>query len=291
MFCLELSIPPLPKLLTVNKVTFWRNDVHPERVFPLYDIIIVRHGVFYITEEDTPYELKENQMIILEPGKRHYGHQPCSTDTLLFYLHFQHKAPLQTLPIENIQWNAVMPLTTYHDLEVQEQKMYIPKSIELNVKQYEPILEEMITLREQSIMENMLPLQANLAQFLAMLQKTARSQSLARSEQVCNLITNYLYTTMEQPFRLEDMAQDLNFSINYLSKCLKKHTGLTPLHYLNHIRMEKAVALLSHTNLTLQEISMKVGIPDYNYFFRLFRKHAGIPPAKFRSEVYASKTT
>jgi YesN/AraC family two-component response regulator len=289
MFCLELSIPPLPKLLTVNKWTFRRNDMHHERIFPLYDVIIVRHGVFYITEDDIPYELRENQMIVLEPGKRHFGHQPCPVDTLLYYLHFRHNAPLQTLPVENIQWNAVLPVTSYHDLEPHEQKMYIPKLIELNVKQYEPILEEMIALRNHSVLENMLPLQANLALFLAMLQKTARSQSFTRSEQVCNLIINYLYTNMEQPFRLEDMARHLNFTVDYLSKCLKKHAGLTPLQYLNHIRMEKAIALLGHSNLTLQEISVKVGIPDYNYFFRLFRKHAGIPPAKFRAEVYARK--
>ncbi|MDF2724152.1 MAG: AraC family transcriptional regulator [Paenibacillus sp.] len=289
MDCLELAIPPLPKLLTVNKVTLRRNVSHRERSFPLYDIIIVRHGVFYITEDDVPYELRENQMIVLEPGKRHFGHQPCPVDTMLYYLHFHHSVPLQTLNAEDVPWNAVLPVTSYLDLEPQEQKMYIPKFAELNVMQYEPILTEMIAQRNYSILENMLPLQANLAQFLAMLQKIARSRSFSRSEQVSNQTINYLYTHLDQPFRLDDMARELNFTVDYLSKCLKKHTGLTPLQYLNHIRMEKAITLLGHSSLTLQEISIASGIPDYNYFFRLFRKHTGVPPAQFRAEVYARK--
>lgn len=286
MFCLELQIPPLPYLMTVNKYNFFKGYSHQERVFPLYDIIIVRRGIFYITEDNIPYELQENQMLVLEPGKFHYGHKSCATDTLVYYLHLRHYAPIRTLLVENIQWNAVTPVSSYNDVEPPDQKIYIPKFADLKTSQYEQLLEDMIALKNHSILENILPLQARLTQFLAMLQKTARSQSFSRSEQLCDRIISYLYNNMDRAFHLEDIAQHLNYSIDYLSKCLKKHTGLTPLQYLNHIRMEKAVVLLEHANLTLHEISAVVGIPDYNYFFRLFRKHLGMTPAKYREEAY-----
>ncbi|RKN85225.1 helix-turn-helix transcriptional regulator [Paenibacillus ginsengarvi] len=287
MHCLELPIPPLPQLMAVNKVAFKKDWLHYERSFPLYDLIIVHRGVFYITEDDTPYELREHQMIVLEPGKRHYGHKPCPVDSELYYLHFRHGAPLRTVKAEQIQWNSLFPVMTYHDLEPQEHSMYLPKLAELTVSQYEPIMNEMIRLRNHSVLEHMLPLQALLGQLLVMLQKTARSRSFSRSEQVCHSIIDYLYARMDRPFRLDEMAADLNFSVDYLSKCLKKHTGLAPLHYLNHIRIERAVSLLSDPNLTLQQIGEKVGITDYNYFLRLFRKMVGTPPAQYRASLYA----
>ncbi|MEF3306963.1 helix-turn-helix transcriptional regulator [Paenibacillus sp. GYB003] len=288
MHCLELQFPPLPQLLTVNQTTFRKQAVHFERTFPLYDVIIVRRGRFYITEEDTAYELRDHQMIVLEPGKRHYGHKPCPEDSLLYYLHFRHAPPIRTVRADHIPWNAVFPVTTYRDMEPRPHSMYIPKFAELNVHRYEPLVTEMVKLRDRPILEHMLPLQAMLGQFLVMLQQAARSRSFSRSEQVCDMIIQYLHARLDRPFRLDDMAAHLNFSPDYLSKCLKKHTGLTPLHYLNHIRIERAAALLADPNLTLQQIGESVGIADYNYFFRLFRRYAGMPPAQYRSALFAA---
>nr|WP_275900844.1 AraC family transcriptional regulator [Paenibacillus periandrae] len=107
------------------------------------------------------------------------------------------------------------------------------------------------------------------------------------SQQICDDIIVYLNEHLDKPFRLEEMSQRLNFSIDYLTKCLKKHTDLTPLQYLNRIRMLKARDLLEHSELSLREISSHVGISDMNYFFRLFRKHIGMPPAKYRASFYS----
>ncbi len=286
---LELNIPPFPYLVTINKFFSPKGFIHEARNFSLYDIIIVCQGVFPITEDNIAYELHENQMLVLEPGKFHFGHKPCPVNTLLYYLHFSHQTSSQTIHSRNIQWNKVFPITSYHDLEPQPQKLYIPKYVDLKVNQYVPILEEMVALRNHPVLNNMLPLQSAFSQFLVFLQKTTRDQTFSRSEQICDSIIHYLYNNMDQSFQLETMAQQLNYTIDYLSKCLKKHTGLTPLQYLNHIRIKKAVTLMEHTDLTLQEISHQVGIFDYNYFFRLFRKHIGMPPAKYRARLFSGK--
>ncbi|UKS28626.1 AraC family transcriptional regulator [Paenibacillus sp. HWE-109] len=287
MLCLELSIPPLPVLVMINKVNFPKSYSHLDRVFHLYDIIIVRRGTLYMTEDGIPYEISENQMLVLEPGKRHYSHIACQQDTLVYYLHVQHPPAQHLVPAEEIRWHAILPISTYKDHEPQEHVIYLPKFKELNTGQLWSLLDDLIELHNRSELEKMLPLQIMFGQLLIMLQNFAKSSHNQSSRQLCDDIIAYLGEQSEKPFRLEEMAKALHFSIDYISKCLKKHTGLTPLQYMNRIRIQKARNLLEHSDLSLREISLKVGIPDMNYFFRLFRKHVGMPPAKYRSSLYA----
>ncbi len=287
MLCLELSFPPLPVLVTVSKVKFPKSIQHYERTFSLYDIIFVRSGTLYMTEDGIPYEIRENQMLVLEPGKLHYGHIPCEEDTLIYYIHVQHLQARRLVHAEDIRWLTALPITTYRDLEPQEQFMYIPKFKELNTNQIWSLLNDMIDLRNLSVVEQMLPLQALFGQLLMLLQKMSKTSLNYHSQQICDDIIVYLNEHLDKPFRLEEMSQRLNFSIDYLTKCLKKHTDLTPLQYLNRIRMLKARDLLEHSELSLREISSHVGISDMNYFFRLFRKHIGMPPAKYRASFYS----
>ncbi|MDR6550763.1 AraC family transcriptional regulator [Paenibacillus qinlingensis] len=286
MICVALSVPPIPVMVTINKVKLPQSYHHPDRVFTLYDIILVRSGTLYVTEDNVPYEIGENQMLVLEPGKRHYGHRDCQEDTVVYYLHIQHPTAPRLVHNEEIHWQTVFPTRSYRDITPQEHFIYIPKFKEQNSKQIWSLLDMMIELHNASTLENMLPLQTMFGQLLLFFQNMTKISHHEHSRQVCDNVMKYLTEHVEQPFRLKAMAQHLNFSIDYSSKCLRKHTGLTPLQYLNRIRIQKARELLEHTNLTLREISTKVGIPEMNYFFRLFRKHTGMPPAKYRSSLY-----
>lgn len=64
----------------------------------------------------------------------------------------------------------------------------------------------------------------------------------------------------------------------------KKYAGTTIAKFILNIRIEKAQELLTTTNLSVTEISEKVGFCDYNYFCRVFRKYNGISPQKYRTQ-------
>ena len=62
----------------------------------------------------------------------------------------------------------------------------------------------------------------------------------------------------------------------------KEATGLSPYAYVLKLRFEKAALLLRETGLSLTEIAEMIGVEDTLYFSRMFRKHHGIPPEKYR---------
>jgi transcriptional regulator GlxA family with amidase domain len=61
-----------------------------------------------------------------------------------------------------------------------------------------------------------------------------------------------------------------------------KATGFTPVDYVQNLRIEEAKQLLETTQGPIDEISAEVGYEDSSYFRRLFKRKAGISPAKYR---------
>ncbi len=54
--------------------------------------------------------------------------------------------------------------------------------------------------------------------------------------------------------------------------------------YVTYKRLERAKELLRESNSTVAAISAQVGVDDYNYFCKLFRKHEGCTPMQYRKQ-------
>lgn len=65
----------------------------------------------------------------------------------------------------------------------------------------------------------------------------------------------------------------------------KKETGMTLTNYVNKKRIEHAVYLLSSTDMQIQNIAQYCGIPDVNYFTKIFKKVMNKTPSEFKEEM------
>jgi len=99
----------------------------------------------------------------------------------------------------------------------------------------------------------------------------------------------YIEEHYSRPITLEELSDLLDCSSRMLLRKFKAEFETSPIDYLIQVRMEKAKQLLSVTHLTIREIAESTGYADHYYFSRLFKKHAGIPPAEYRSLVASGK--
>jgi len=97
-------------------------------------------------------------------------------------------------------------------------------------------------------------------------------------------VVRHLSRNYRNPFSLEELARQLNYSQQYISRKYKEQTGLSPRDYVIRLRMEKAKTLLADKMATQQEIASYVGYPDLMYFNRMFKKHTGMTPGQFRKQ-------
>ena len=71
-------------------------------------------------------------------------------------------------------------------------------------------------------------------------------------------------------------------SREYFCRLFKKHVGKTPIQYLTSLRMFHAKHFLIMDRESMEEIAMRCGFPNVNYFYMVFRKNTGTTPTLYR---------
>lgn len=89
------------------------------------------------------------------------------------------------------------------------------------------------------------------------------------------------YLELKKP---ADYADLMSLSINYLNDTVKSVTGFSASHFIQQEMLREAQRLLCYTDLTIKEISGKLGYDDSKYFNRLFTKLSRITPGRFRND-------
>lgn len=85
---------------------------------------------------------------------------------------------------------------------------------------------------------------------------------------------------------LAEVAVQARLSPSYLSRLLKRHTGLGFLEHLRTIRLTKAAHLLTATNLIVKEIATEVGYKHVSDFDRHFKRRYGVTPGEWRRRIW-----
>ncbi|QQZ60554.1 response regulator [Paenibacillus sonchi] len=95
-------------------------------------------------------------------------------------------------------------------------------------------------------------------------------------------IIQHMREDLSYPYRLEELAASINYSVPYFSSMFKKAVGESFVQYLTRLRIEKAKLLLLTTDHKTFEISESIGFENYRSFNRIFKKETGVSPSDYR---------
>jgi len=79
------------------------------------------------------------------------------------------------------------------------------------------------------------------------------------------------------------IAEQLNYTPNYLSDMLRSLTGLNAQQHIHEKLIEKSKELLSTTNLTVSQVAYELGFEHSQSFSRLFKTKTNLSPVQFRN--------
>ncbi|SPB14388.1 transcriptional regulator [Caballeronia novacaledonica] len=97
--------------------------------------------------------------------------------------------------------------------------------------------------------------------------------------------------TLEQGFRLSELAAWLAVSERTLNRRFKQAVGLAPLTYLQNLRIEVAKQLLESRPIGLDKVSQRVGYGDLSTFRQLFKRKTGLSPSAYQMRVGRTAVT
>ena len=119
----------------------------------------------------------------------------------------------------------------------------------------------------------------------ALIIKVCREIRRKRRESTSYLVESVKYhieSHYAEDLTVSMVADHLGVAESRLIELFRLETGTTPGAYLRTVRMAKAADLLTGTRWSIQHIASEVGVPDANYFVKLFRREYSETPSNYR---------
>ena len=104
-----------------------------------------------------------------------------------------------------------------------------------------------------------------------------------------SLAKSYIDNHFSKDITLELLEQRTHISRFHLAHLFKEELDISPITYLNQVRINQAKELLATTNHTVLQIAELVGFNSVTYFSTKFKDMVGLTPRTYRQQV--SNTT
>ena len=88
---------------------------------------------------------------------------------------------------------------------------------------------------------------------------------------------------IDEPINLERLAAVVRMSPFHFHRQFKRSTGLTPREYIRRVRIDRAKALLSDSDLPIVDVAVQVGFADQSHFTVAFRHATAMTPKTYRN--------
>ncbi len=96
---------------------------------------------------------------------------------------------------------------------------------------------------------------------------------------------DYIEENSGEKIYIETLSDMITVSPDYFTKMFKDSIGKTPIDYINGIRINRALRLLSETDIPVNEIAEKSGFSNSNYFHKIFKQYMTTSPLAYRKSM------
>ena len=97
--------------------------------------------------------------------------------------------------------------------------------------------------------------------------------------------TTYIKDNLNGDLSIPHLCATLHVSKNVLYKSFRENRGCTITEYINRQKIKQAQKLLRESDAPIYHIAATVGLSNYTYFCRLFKKITGLSPIVYRNNI------
>lgn len=122
--------------------------------------------------------------------------------------------------------------------------------------------------------------------FLFRSRKVSMSPSLTTARRSAELFLDALKNQVDRPWTLEAMSEACGLGVTRFAHYCKQVTNLSPMQYLNRLRLDQAAArLAADPDASVTDIAFQCGFSSSQYFATLFRRQFNCAPRDYRRRV------
>lgn len=226
--------------------------------YPPLLVAFIREGKFHVEYEGLVFDADKGDVILLDCSKPHFYR---AYDGLEFvYLHFDGS---------NSHELVEFIINTYGP--------HIRNHNNLLVGNY---LYNMISFYEQDGIESLFESSMRIYKLLQLLSE--KDSSHQEEDTVIEETIRYIRNNVGKQITLNELSNVAALSPYYFSRCFKDATGLSPINYVIHTRIDRAKILLSRSNKSVEEIAFEVGYSSSTSLINVFIQKTGMSPKQYR---------
>ena len=228
----------------------WR---HPDRTEVTWELIAVTEGeVCMSVGADESYTLQKGEVLLLEPGVRHFGSR--DTEHVGFYwVHFSLAA------------GEGLPFDTRHFAAFED--MYLFKELlhDANLPDAGPYLTNAV-----------------LVHILAVLCRLSEEKERVRDKTAMQLY-EWLRINARASLTVKEAAAHFSVSPDHVTRLIRRSFGCGGKELIDAFLLAKSKEYLCTTELYVGQIADTLGFSSSAAFVTFFKYHEGVPPTVFRN--------
>ena len=121
--------------------------------------------------------------------------------------------------------------------------------------------------------------------------KRFSDKRFVRQNEILQSAFSYIHNHVNEVIEISEIAKKCFITQSHFCRIFKEFTGETPINYINKLKINKAITLLTSTNLSITQIASSVGFDDNSYFCRCFKKHTGLSASAYLNKHKQGKTS
>ncbi|WP_289291134.1 helix-turn-helix domain-containing protein [Bacteroides sp. 41_26] len=251
-------------------ISFYPSETYGPHKHLRIEINYVKKGNCILHLDDESVTFREGEIMIITSGISHLFEAGSEGTTLMqleflpeVFSHFNFKAEGETATFMSVtlfsEENRLIKIV--NNVRIMRVVQRIVNELELKSQYYQYLVvmyyAELLILIYRYMDESYLPICTN--------------DSLKKA-------IAYIRLNYQSEITMNDVAEYAGISERYLRRLFSQYLNLSPLDYLNQMRINRAIELLRNTEMSVKEICYLCGFRSPQYFSRIFKQQMGISP-------------
>ena len=260
------STPDLPVAVTSK----FPQVSYPEHAHDIDEIVIVTSGQGIHVLNDKEFKARRGDVFYVQAGDRHLF-ESTKDLTLFNLLYCRHQSDIPS------------QLPAYMYVDNRSGHWPLQQQILERIERMIPRLDSECSKRDDATACMVVTLFSQILTYLWRGRSAPPSYGKrGAAKKIIVDILQFLDGSFSEELTLDHIGSLYALSERSLNRLFKEHTGLGPIHYLNQLRLCKAIELMRHSDSSVTDIAYNCGFNDSNYFSYCFRKKFGVPPRSFQ---------